>query len=105
MSDTIKLVVEMPKEDYEFTKGARTARFFPEEYYVKLILNGTPLHKGKWIDKGFAMVGNNEHKYECSECGHLELDYPTHYADGIAKVSNYCPNCGAEMADKGGKNK
>lgn len=43
MSDTIKLVVEMPKEDYEFTKGARTARFFSEEYYVKLILNGTPL--------------------------------------------------------------
>lgn len=54
-------------------------------------------NKGRWIDKGFAVVGNNQHKYECSECGHVELDYPTHYADGIAKVSNYCPNCGADM--------
>ena len=33
----------MPKEDYEFTKGAETARFFPSEYYVKLILSGKTL--------------------------------------------------------------
>ena len=43
MSDTVKLIIEIPKEDYEFTKGAKTARYFPSEYYVKLILNGTPL--------------------------------------------------------------
>lgn len=43
MSDTVKLVIEMPKEDYYFTKGAETARFFPSEYYVDLILNGIPL--------------------------------------------------------------
>lgn len=43
MSDTVKLVIEMPKDDYEFTKGAETARYFPSEYYVDLILNGMPL--------------------------------------------------------------
>lgn len=43
MSDKVKLIIEIPKEDYEFTKGAKTARVFPSEYYVKLILNGIPL--------------------------------------------------------------
>lgn len=52
MSDNIKLIIEMPKEDYEFTKGAKTARVFPSEYYVKLILNGIPLDDVKAeIDK------------------------------------------------------
>lgn len=43
MSETVKLIIEIPKEDYEFTKDAETARVFPSEYYVKLILNGIPL--------------------------------------------------------------
>lgn len=41
-----EIVIKMSDEDYEFTKGAKTARFFPSEYYVKLILNGTELPKG-----------------------------------------------------------
>lgn len=46
MTDKVKLIIEIPKEDYEFTKGAKAARVFPSEYYVKLILNGIPLPKG-----------------------------------------------------------
>ncbi len=54
MSDTVKLIVEIPKEDYEFTKGAKTARYFPSEYYVKLILNGIPLDSviEEYVERG-----------------------------------------------------
>ena len=54
MSDIVKLIIEIPKEDYEFTKGAKMARVFPSEYYVKLILKGIPLDDviGK-IDKAY----------------------------------------------------
>lgn len=44
----MKLIIDIPKEDYEFTKGAKTARVFPSEYYVKLILNGIPLDSVKF---------------------------------------------------------
>ena len=36
----MKIVIDIPEEDYEFTKNARTARTFNTEYYVNLILNG-----------------------------------------------------------------
>lgn len=50
----MKLIIDIPEEDYEFTKGAKTARYFPSEYYVKLILNGTPLDDVKEkIDKAY----------------------------------------------------
>ena len=39
----MRLIIDIPEEDYEFTKGAKTARYFSSEYYVNLILNGTPL--------------------------------------------------------------
>lgn len=43
----MKLIIDIPDEVYEFTKDAGTARFFSGEYYVKLILNGTPLEDVK----------------------------------------------------------
>ena len=39
----MKLIIDISEDDYEFTKDAKTARYFPSEYYVNLILNGTPL--------------------------------------------------------------
>ena len=43
----MKLIIDITEEDYEFTKGAKTARVFPSEHYVKLILNGVPLDRVK----------------------------------------------------------
>ena len=68
MSETVKLIIEIPKEDYEFTKGAETARVFPSEYYVKLILNGIPLMKSTVTKQEPTltekpMVGNREEKH------------------------------------------
>ena len=42
----IELVIKIPEEVYDFTMGAKTARFYNTEYYVNLILKGTPLPKG-----------------------------------------------------------
>ena len=72
MSDTVKIIIEMPKEDYEFTKGAETARVFPSEYYVKLILNGTPIPdnatNGDVIKAMFPKVKFEEYEDEVHHC-------------------------------------
>ena len=39
----MKLIIDMSDEEYDFTKGAKTARTYNAEHYVNLILNGTPL--------------------------------------------------------------
>lgn len=45
----IELVIKIPEEVYDFTMGAKTARFYNTEYYVNLILKGTPLPKGHGV--------------------------------------------------------
>lgn len=39
----MKLIIDISDKMYDFTKGAKTARFYPVETYVDMILNGTPL--------------------------------------------------------------
>lgn len=41
----MKLIIDIPEKVYDFTMGAKTARFYNAEYYVNLILNGTPLEE------------------------------------------------------------
>ena len=41
----MKLIIDIPEEVYDFTMGAKTARFYNTEYYVNLILKGTPLEE------------------------------------------------------------
>ena len=76
MSDTVKLIIEIPKEDYEFTKGAKTARVYPSEYYVKLILNGIPLDDVKqeiWVtDFDFGDYYDHTAEIQDKVCGILD---------------------------------
>ena len=73
MSDTVKLIIEIPKEDYEFTKGAKTARYFPPEYYVNLILNGTPLGSNS---------ENSTEIIRCKDCKYAKIADPEDNQDG-----------------------
>ena len=41
MSETVKLIIEIPKEEYEFIKSSFSAQ--PRHSYSKMILNGIPL--------------------------------------------------------------
>ena len=49
--------------------------------------------KGKWIEIGRF---DGEIYYDCSECGESFC-----LIDGLTALSNFCPNCGADM--RGGK--
>ena len=51
--------------------------------------------RGKWIEQnltGYLTPGGNG-IWHCSECGHQEGPYPS------AKLTDYCPNCGADMRE------
>lgn len=41
----MKLIIDIPDKMYDFTKGAKTARFYPVETYVDMILKGIPLEE------------------------------------------------------------
>jgi len=49
--------------------------------------------KGEWIKEdlsGYLTPGGNS-IYHCSECGHTEGPWPH------PRLTNFCPNCGADM--------
>ena len=45
---------------------------------------------GEWIDDGFYAEGHSHKAFHCSKCGHNVLGFKE-------DLSNFCPNCGAEM--------
>lgn len=89
----MKLIIDMPEEDYEFTKGAKTARYFSSEYYVNLILNGTPLEHGEWIVQN-DLIGHKQ-KYVCDKCK-SKFSYDAETGKRMLDY-NFCPNCGTDM--------
>ena len=48
----------------------------------------TERKKGKWIP-----VTNGRGGFECDECH----NYAPSFQDGVEWLSDYCPNCGADM--------
>lgn len=57
---------------------------------------GKEPRKGHWIEK---CGGNNNSYYECSLCGCLAPS--TEFADRtLWKLSNFCPDCGADMGEE-----
>lgn len=52
--------------------------------------------KGKWIIWGGMDIPENHGKHKCSECGEFA---PTRYDKPLIKecLSDFCPNCGADM--------
>lgn len=87
----MKLVINIPKNDYELALQNDYSAIYKGTHIAETIKNGTPLierPKGNWIDicviKAFHYDG--EPRVRCSRCGNEE-----------EWLSNYCPNCGAEM--------
>lgn len=53
--------------------------------------------KGHWVEHN---TPNNTHYYDCSLCGCVA--HCTEFADSyLWKLSNFCPDCGAEMKVSG----
>ena len=69
----------------------------PEIVALKCFVEGihaadvAPVRHGRWIDAYPDIEPNPMFMYGiCSECG---------FEQGISKYLNYCPNCGARMAE------
>ena len=86
MSDNIKIVIEIPRNEYEQTCNLT---LHDRTFWDDAIRNGTPLddvkaeNKGEWRHDGSRW----KNRCICSACGYKLFDAPT----------NYCPNCGARM--------
>ena len=92
----MKVVIDVP-ENYYYSLAAKEALLDkPLDYIQKIILDGTPLPKGRWIKYGPPRCG--EQHYKCTACD----DYINFgvYSDYYLKAFKYCPNCGAKMEEK-----
>ena len=94
-------------EAYDQTKamkGIELDDYVPREWHDRVCEEMAKRHtadrpKGEWIEhKGRTIVRDNNFidffptEYECSNCG---LRRATYFIN--SPLSNYCPNCGAEM--------
>ena len=68
MSDTVKLIIEIPKEEYEYIKALSDVAIAPNTYSI-LVKNGIPLDTVK-----------AEIKEKCDNINHItsHLPYSTH---------------------------
>lgn len=83
----MKLVIDMPKEKYEWIKE-NNPNANPNSI-VGAVAAGTPYEErpeGKWITHS-----DYPDRLICSNCNHR---YDVWFID---KGTNYCPNCGADM--------
>ena len=89
---TIELLRSLGSRDYRREKGTIQEAIkmvsFPE--YTPSA-DVAPVRHGRWIDAYPDIEPNPMFMYGiCSECG---------FEQGISKYLNYCPNCGARMAE------
>ena len=94
MNDTVKVVIEIPKRDYEEIKKVGVFTF---PHLSKAIREATPLDedKGEWIEVVTERFPNGEKRmwhYECSACSTGEPPCPIN-----KEHWDFCPNCGADM--------
>lgn len=97
MDNVVKLLVEIPAQDYEKLKWT-TLGGSAVEYQAILrnyILNGKPYEEkpeGMWIEQGGY---DGDSYFECSICGE-----PWELFAGEPKDNNmnYCPKCGSRMS-------
>ena len=97
----MKLIIDIDEELYEAYKG-RPPRLGDEgmDMIAQAIANGTPYEErpqGEWIT--WEEAGNyiaSPNRYECSCCH----DSAQVLVNGIELLSDFCPNCGADMRGK-----
>lgn len=74
MSETVKLIIEIPKEEYEFIKSSFSAQY--KHAYSKMILNGIPLDdvKAEIEQNAYPIVhGVNNHEKGMTLYGILQV--------------------------------
>lgn len=92
----MKIVIDIPDEAYELLKNKQLLDNIAES----IIANGTPYEdrpQGEWItweEAGNYIASPNRH--ECSCCH----DSAQVLVNGIELLSDFCPNCGADMRVK-----
>lgn len=86
MSDNIKLIIEIPKEDYKKLVNPYQHNEIWCERLKRIVINGTPLDsvKGEW--KRISPAGI----YECSCCGQNIMT-------SDIECYKFCHGCGARM--------
>ena len=88
MSDTVKLIIEIPET--------------PKNDHERWVLAyGTPLPKGHWIEEN---INEWSRKVFCSKCGcpppfEYVSDGDVYSASGYGVINKtkFCPNCGSDM--------
>lgn len=107
MSETVKLIIEIPKETYlEIKDGFIIVRNAVAS--AQAIKNGIPLddikaeikeNKGEWIES----KERSGHWY-CSVCGGIHTDPETgKWRETFDYRYPFCPNCGADMREPKGE--
>ena len=99
MNDTVKLIIEIPKEIYARCKEYKLWSY-DAETLEGVVATSKPLfeNKGKWIEVVTGKFPNGEKRmwhYECSACSTGEPPCPIN-----KEHWDFCPNCGADMRGK-----
>ena len=92
MSEKIKVVIEVPKDQYEWIKEHKgETDYQTTKMLYNCVRSGTLFDKaeGCWISSYPDVEPNPMFMYgTCSVCG---------FEQSISNKLNYCPNCGAKM--------
>lgn len=99
----MQIVIDLPKEAYEYISTTSKLGWLSDKEFVEIIKNGTPTPQpkiGRWIADGTCDKtvpiedGCPTKSCYCSECGEWLVA-----SDEYSCFGNYCPNCGATMAE------
>ena len=88
----MKIVIDLPDAIIDRAKGTDGLKLceLDIKYICEQVANGTPLPKGEWINNRTRM---HDGEYYCSNCDEI-AEWSD---DGSQFLSNFCPNCGADM--------
>lgn len=83
----MKLIIDIPDTEYQIFKVACNHGI--GNTAMERILNGKPIKQGHWIKDDSEDIAPIWKKIRvCSNCAYLQFN-----------ETNYCPNCGAKMAE------
>ena len=62
-------------------------------------VEAVPVRRGKWVQKKEWHLGRWVSWFECSECGEHDDNSDMYDMMPFCNLSNFCPNCGADMRE------